>query len=69
MLFRINDTLALKQASIFVAGAGLLAVTILLVRDYHVLERYRYLIATVGILLLLAPRLPGHRGRRSTAPI
>ncbi len=59
MLFRINDTLALKQASIFVAGAGLLAVTILLVRDYHVLERYRYLIATVGILLLLAPRLPG----------
>ena len=48
MLFRINDTLALKQASIFVAGAGLLAVTILLVRDYHALERYRYLIATVG---------------------
>jgi cell division protein FtsW (lipid II flippase) len=59
MLFRINDTLALKQASIFVVGAGLLAVTILLVRDYHVLERYRYLIATMGILLLLAPRLPG----------
>jgi cell division protein FtsW (lipid II flippase) len=59
MLFRINDGLALKQASIFVGGAGLLAVTILLVRDYHVLERYRYLIAMVGILLLLAPRLPG----------
>ena len=30
MLFRINDQLAFKQASIFVAGAGLLAVTILL---------------------------------------
>jgi cell division protein FtsW (lipid II flippase) len=59
MLFRINDDLALKQASIFVGGAGLLAVTILLVRDYHVLERYRYLIATAGILLLMAPRLPG----------
>jgi cell division protein FtsW (lipid II flippase) len=59
MLFRINEDLALKQASIFVGGAGLLAVTILLVRDYHVLERYRYLIALVGILLLLAPRLPG----------
>jgi cell division protein FtsW (lipid II flippase) len=59
MLFRIDDELALKQASIFVAGAGLLAVTILLVRDYHVLERYRYLVATVGILLLMAPRLPG----------
>ncbi len=59
MLFRINDDLALKQASIFVAGAVLLAVTILFVRDYHALERYRYLIATAGILLLLAPRLPG----------
>ena len=59
MLFRIEDGLALKQASIFVAGAGLLVVTILFVRDYQVLERYRYLIATVGILLLLAPRLPG----------
>jgi cell division protein FtsW (lipid II flippase) len=63
MLFRINDELALKQASIFVAGAGLLAVTILLVRDYHVLERYRYLIATVGILLLLGPRLQGSAGQ------
>ena len=59
MLFRINDELALKQASIFVAGAVLLALTILFVRDYHVLQRYRYLIATAGILLLLAPRLPG----------
>jgi cell division protein FtsW (lipid II flippase) len=59
MLFRIDDSLALKQATIFVGGAGLLALTILFVRDYHVLERYRYLIATVGILLLMAPRLPG----------
>jgi cell division protein FtsW (lipid II flippase) len=59
VLFRINDTLALKQASIFVAGAVLLALTVLFVRDYRALERYRYLIATAGILLLLAPRLPG----------
>jgi cell division protein FtsW (lipid II flippase) len=59
MLFRINDTLALKQASIFVGGAVLLALTILFLRDYHALQRYRYLIATAGILLLLAPRLPG----------
>ncbi len=36
-----------------------MAATILLLRDYHVLERYRYVIATVGILLLMAPRLPG----------
>jgi cell division protein FtsW (lipid II flippase) len=59
VLFRIDDTLALKQASIFVAGAVLLAITVVFVRDYQALERYRYLIATAGILLLLAPRLPG----------
>jgi cell division protein FtsW (lipid II flippase) len=59
MLFRIDEDLALKQASIFVGGAALLALTILLLRDYHVLQRYRYVIATTGILLLLAPRLPG----------
>jgi cell division protein FtsW (lipid II flippase) len=59
VLFRINDTLALKQASIFVAGAVLLALTVVFLRDYVALERYRYLIATAGILLLLAPRLPG----------
>jgi cell division protein FtsW (lipid II flippase) len=59
MLFRIDDELALKQASIFVAGAVLLALTILFVRDYQALQRYRYLIASAGIALLLAPRLPG----------
>src|SRR5215211_5259498 len=59
MLIRINDDLALKQASIFVAGAVLLALTILFVRNYRALQRYRYVIATAGILLLLAPRLPG----------
>jgi cell division protein FtsW (lipid II flippase) len=62
VLFRINDTLALKQASIFVAGAVLLALTVVFVRDYTKLERYRYLIALAGILLLLAPRLPGVGG-------
>ena len=69
MLFRINDTLALKQASIFVAGAGLLAVTILLVRDYHVLERYRYLIATVGHPAAAGAAAARVGAGRSTAPI
>ena len=59
LLFRINDSLALKQASIFVGGAVLLALTIVFVRDYRVLERYRYLIAMAGIALLLVPRLQG----------
>ena len=62
VLFRINDSLALRQASIFVAGAVLLAATVVFLRDYTKLERYRYLIAILGILLLLAPRLPGVGG-------
>ena len=57
VIFRIDDELAFDQASVFVLGLALFCATILFLRDYHVLERYRYLIATIGILLLLAPRL------------
>ena len=41
------------------AGIVLFALTILLLRDVRVLERYRYIIAAVGIGLLMLPRLPG----------
>jgi cell division protein FtsW (lipid II flippase) len=58
-IYRINPSLAWKQATLFGVGLGLFCVTILFLRDYRVLERYRYTIAIVGILLLLAPRLPG----------
>ena len=33
--------------------------TIVFLKDYHVLERYRYLIVIGGLVLLLLPRLPG----------
>jgi cell division protein FtsW (lipid II flippase) len=59
VIYRIKDSLAFEQGSVFVLGLILFCATIVLLRDYHVLERYRYLIATAGILLLLAPRLPG----------
>jgi cell division protein FtsW (lipid II flippase) len=59
VIYRIDDELAVKQATVFVLGLALFAATITFLRDYRVLERYRYLIATTGILLLLAPRLPG----------
>ncbi|HJZ37777.1 MAG TPA: FtsW/RodA/SpoVE family cell cycle protein [Solirubrobacterales bacterium] len=59
MLYRIDEGLARDQANWFVFGLILFALTIQFLRDYDVLERYRYIIATVGILLLLAPRLPG----------
>jgi cell division protein FtsW (lipid II flippase) len=59
MIYRISPTLARDQANWFVLGLVLFAATIYFLRDYEVLERYRYTIAAVGILLLLAPRLPG----------
>jgi cell division protein FtsW (lipid II flippase) len=59
MIYRIDESLARDQANWFVFGLLLFALTIQFLRDYHVLERYRYTIAAVGLLLLLAPRLPG----------
>ena len=59
VLYRIDDHFARDQASLFVLGLALFVLTIELLREYDVLERYRYLIATAGIALLLAPRLPG----------
>ena len=59
MLYRIEESLAVEQATFFLLGLAAFAATIVFLRDYHVLERYRYLIAIGSIALLLAPRLPG----------
>jgi cell division protein FtsW (lipid II flippase) len=59
MIYRIDDELAREQAQWFVIGLALFAATIILLRDYRSLERYRYTVAAVGIGLLLLPRLPG----------
>jgi cell division protein FtsW (lipid II flippase) len=59
MVYRIDETLARDQANWFVLGLILFALTIQFLRDYEVLERYRYIIAFGGLLLLMAPRLPG----------
>jgi cell division protein FtsW (lipid II flippase) len=58
-IYRIDQNLAWKQAVIFGVGLAFFCLTIVLLRDIRVLERYRYTIAIIGILLLLAPRLPG----------
>src|SRR5262245_63743468 len=42
VIYRIDDKLALEQASVFVLGLVLFMATIVFLRDYHVLERYRY---------------------------
>ncbi|MGZ5346212.1 MAG: FtsW/RodA/SpoVE family cell cycle protein [Solirubrobacterales bacterium] len=59
MLFRLDEGLARDQANWFVLGLVLFSLTIILLRDYDVLERYRYLIALTGLGLLLLPRIPG----------
>jgi cell division protein FtsW (lipid II flippase) len=59
MIYRLDDTLARDQAEWFVVGLAFFAATIVLLRDYRTLERYRYLIAAGSLLLLLLPRIPG----------
>jgi len=59
MIYRIDAELAREQAQWFVIGLALFCATIAFLNDHHVLERYRYTIAAVGIALLVMPRLPG----------
>jgi cell division protein FtsW (lipid II flippase) len=58
-LYRIDPEWAIKQAGWFGFGLLLFVLVVFFLRDIRVLERYRYTIAIVGILLLLAPRVPG----------
>ncbi len=60
MIYRIDEDLARDQANWFVLGLIVFGATIVFLRDYEALERYRYLIATAGILLLILPRFAGH---------
>ena len=59
VIYRIDEDLAREQAQWFVVGLVLFAATIIFLRDFRVLERYRYTIAAAGLLLLLLPRVPG----------
>ena len=61
MIYRIDEDLARQQAQWFVFGLVLFCVAIVFLRDYRVLERYRYTIAAGGILLLMMPRLLGQQ--------
>ena len=62
MIYRINEELAREQAQWFVVGLVLFCATIVFLRDYRVLERYRYTIAIASIGLLMLPRVPGFGG-------
>ncbi len=63
MIYRIDEELAREQAQWFVVGLLLFCATVLFLRDHRVLERYRYLIAIGGIVLLVMPRVPGIGGQ------
>lgn len=56
---RLDTGLALKQLGWTVVGVGLFVLTLAVVRDIRVLQRYRYTFGLVGVLLLVAPLLPG----------
>jgi cell division protein FtsW (lipid II flippase) len=58
-LYRIQESFAIKQAGWFALGLVFFCATIVLLRDYRVLERYRYTIAAASIGLLLLPRIAG----------
>ena len=67
VIYRIDDTLAREQAQWFVVGLIAFAAVILFLRDYRVLERYRYTIAFIGLGCLCCRACPAS-ARRSTAP-
>ena len=59
VIYRLDEEKAREQAQWFLFGLGLFTLTIVFLRDFRVLERYRYTIAFAGLALLVAPRLPG----------
>ena len=61
MIYNIDEDLARDQATWFVVGVVIFAAAIVWLRDYRVLERYRYTVAAVGIGLLVLPLVPGIR--------
>jgi cell division protein FtsW (lipid II flippase) len=52
-IFRIKPSLALTQGQWLLVGAGLFVLTVVVVRDHMKLDRYRYLIGAVGLVLLV----------------
>src|SRR5579884_203473 len=59
MVYRIDSGEARRQAEWFVIGLILFAATIVVFRDYRKLERYRYTIVALSLLILALPRVPG----------
>jgi peptidoglycan glycosyltransferase len=56
---RIDRELARLQSIWVAVAVGAFIITLILVRDTRVLERYRYTFALLGLLFLLIPLVPG----------
>ena len=59
VIYRLDPEKAIRQAGWFAFGLVLFTLTIVFLKDFRVLERYRYTIAAAGLALLLLPRVPG----------
>ena len=59
VIYRLDPEKAIRQAGWFAFGLVLFTLTIVFLKDFRVLERYRYTIAAAGLALLLMPRVPG----------
>ena len=59
VIYRLDPEKAIRQAGWFAFGLLLFTLTIVFLKDFRVLERYRYTIAAAGLALLLMPRVPG----------
>jgi cell division protein FtsW (lipid II flippase) len=59
MIFRLSGGLAAEQATWILVGLLAFSVTLIVVRDARMLDRYTYSIGLLGLLLLLLPTVPG----------
>ena len=67
MIYNIDEDLARDQATWFVVGVVIFAAAVFLLRDYRVLERYRYTIALGGHRAAAPAARARASARRSTA--
>jgi cell division protein FtsW (lipid II flippase) len=59
MIFRLSGGLAAEQATWIAVGLVAFAVTLMFVRDHHMLDAYTYTIGLLGLILLMLPMVPG----------
>lgn len=59
MIYRIDPDLALRQGLWVVVGLALYAALTVVVRDYRVLDGFKYTLGVAAIVLLVLPAIPG----------